>query len=338
MRSAILEQPGQISIKDQDVPTPGPGELLLRVKCATTCGTDLKAYLRGHPQIPMPGPFGHEYAGEVSEVGEGVTAFSPGDEVMGVHSAPCGDCHWCLRDQENLCHSTMEKKILGSFSEYLLIPKHIVSRNLFPKPAQLEFRRASLLEPLACVANAVSRIVLRPDDRILLIGTGSIGLLFRGALRMMGSPAVYLLGRRQERLSFMESNGIQSFDAAGLDDLIRRETEGRGFDLVVECAGNVDAWTAATKAVRRGGTMVLFGGCPAGSSFQIDTSRLHYDDITIISPFHFGVNAVRRAREWLLSDKFDPGPLITSSAPLENVTDVFELLKSGSGIKVALVP
>src|SRR5690242_696665 len=111
MQALLLVRPGSLSLSEVTIPEPGPGELLLKIEAATTCGTDLKAYLRGHPQIPMPGLLGHEYAGIVAEAGPGAK-FSVGDAVMGVHSAPCQNCLWCARGQENLCESIMATKVL----------------------------------------------------------------------------------------------------------------------------------------------------------------------------------------------------------------------------------
>src|SRR5690349_12508507 len=184
MRALVLEEPGCIKLAKVEVPRPGPGEVLVKVSAASTCGTDLKAYLRGHPQIPMPGVFGHEYSGIVAAVGEGTT-FKPGEAVMGVHSAPCQRCFWCAEGQENLCESIMATKVLGSYAEYLLIPAHVARLNLFAKPEALTFDQASLLEPLACVAQAASLLTLRPDTRALVIGPGAIGLMFVAALRML---------------------------------------------------------------------------------------------------------------------------------------------------------
>ena len=118
MEALVLEEPGCIALRTVEIPQPGPGEVLIKVVAATTCGTDLKAYLRGHPQIPMPGLLGHEYAGVVAAIGPGAP-FKVGDSVMGVHSAPCQHCFWCERDQENLCESIMATKVLGSYAEYL---------------------------------------------------------------------------------------------------------------------------------------------------------------------------------------------------------------------------
>lgn len=338
MRSVILHEPLRLSVQQREVPEPGRGEILIRVKCATTCGTDLKAYLRGHPQIPMPGPFGHEYSGEVAALGPETNSFHVGDSVMGVHSAPCGACYWCTRGQENLCKDVMRTKVLGSFAEYLLLPANIVRTNLYPKPPELCFKRAALLEPLACVANALERIHAREDDSILLIGSGAVAILFRAAFAKQGIHNVWIAGRNRDRLRLLADQGAQTVHLSELESIRNKATQGRGFDVVIECAGDIGSWELALEFVRRGGVAVLFGGCPSGSKVPFDTGRIHYDDITIISPFHFGPKAVRAARDWLLDPSFDPGPLITSEAKLEDAPTVFEDLRNGRAIKVAFTP
>jgi L-iditol 2-dehydrogenase len=293
MNALVLEEPGCLALQRVAVPAPAAGEVLVRVVAATTCGTDLKAFLRGHPQIPMPGLFGHEYSGVVAAVGEGAP-FEVGDEVMGVHSAPCQTCRWCRRDQENLCESIMATKVLGSYAEYLLIPAHIAALNLFPKPPDLPFEVASLLEPLSCVAQACGLLSVLPEDRVLVIGPGAIGLMFVRALKLLGVGRVSLLGRNPGRLEIGERLGAEILT----ESLASRE-EG-GFDLVVECTGSVEVWEKSIDFSRRGGAVVLFGGCASGTRASFDTKRVHYDQITLLSPFHFGTRAVRTARRWLI--------------------------------------
>lgn len=330
MRGLVLEQPGSIHLKSVPVPEPGPGEVLVQVLAATTCGTDLKAYLRGHPQIPMPGLFGHEYSGIVAAVGEGAP-FAVGDAVMGVHSAPCRKCRWCIRGQENLCESIMATKVLGSYAEFLLVPAHIARLNLFPKPDHLSFESASLLEPLSCVAQALEFVPNHVGDRVLIIGPGAIGLMFVAALKLRGSQEIVLAGRNKERLAVGEAFGAKIVhpDEPTLD---------RQFDVVIECTGSVEVWERSVRSARRGGTLVLFGGCPSGSTASFDTGRLHYDQISLVSPFHFGTSAVRTAREWLLDPSFNMEPLLSGSRTLEEAAQTFDDLKSGRGLKYVFHP
>lgn len=333
MRSLFLEAPGQISLRETDVPTPAEGELLVRVKAATTCGTDLKAFRRGHPKIPMPGPFGHEYAGIVEAAGEGAR-FREGEAVMGVHSAPCRGCFWCLRGQENLCDSIMETMVLGSFAEFLLVPARVAALNVFEKPDVLPFAQASLLEPLASVAQGVLELrkmgVLPSVERALVIGPGAIGLMWLAVLRAEGVENVTVAGRNAERLAVAEAMGARTEPANAIPPL------DPGYDLVVEATGQVAVWESSVSHARRGGTVVLFGGPPGGTRASFDTHRLHYDQIALLSPFHLGTAAVTLSREWLLT--LDLSPLISAERPLEEAEATFADLEAGRGIKYAFVP
>jgi len=125
----IIIKPGKIELQDIKTPSSSHGEILVKIKAALTCGTDLKAFRRGHPMIPMPGIFGHEFSGIVADVGKGVKGFKEGDEIMAVHSAPCLECRYCKKKLYNLCEKIMDIKVLGAFAEYILLPPHIVKQN-----------------------------------------------------------------------------------------------------------------------------------------------------------------------------------------------------------------
>ncbi|MBI1332618.1 MAG: alcohol dehydrogenase catalytic domain-containing protein [Armatimonadetes bacterium] len=333
MKSLILQEPGRVTFEEVPIPALGEGDLLVRVISATTCGTDLKAYKRGHPQIPMPGGFGHEYSGIVADAGPRAN-FSPGQAIMGVHSAPCGECDWCKLDKENLCESIMASKVLGSFAEYLVVPKRIVLKNVYEKPENISFDVASLLEPYASVAQGIHelRYVLRPDASVLVIGPGAIGLLFVAALKESGVANITLGGRNQDRLKVGAEFGAKTVDIREF------QPTGIGFDIVIECTGQVEVWERSIDFVRRGGTLMLFGGCASGTRVSFDTRRVHYDQISILSPFHFGTGAVRQAREWILSSQSDLSLLISGERRLEEGATVFEDLDAGKGIKYVFHP
>lgn len=328
MRALILESPLQMKLASVPIPAPGEGEVLVQVRAATTCGTDLKAFRRGHPQIPMPGPLGHEYSGVVAAVGPNAP-FQVGDVVMGVHSAPCQACRWCLAGQENLCEHIMATKVLGSFAEYLLIPARVARLNLFAKPDALSFEMAALLEPLACVAQGIQLLQFRPESRVLVIGPGAIGLMFVAALRLLGLNEVVLAGRNESRLAAGTQLGARAIKLAEITE--------KDFDIVIECTGTVEIWERSVDFVRRGGIVMLFGGCPGGTRASFDTHRLHYDQITLVSPFHFGTRAVSMAREWLLAG-INLGPLLSGDRSLEDYESVFANLTEGKGLKYVFRP
>jgi L-iditol 2-dehydrogenase len=336
MQAMVLTRPGELSVETVPVPTIGPGDVLIKVECATTCGTDLKAFKRGHPQIPMPGLFGHEYAGIVVSAGEGAK-FKVGDAVLGVHSAPCGVCFWCGEGQENLCESIMETKVLGSFAQYLAVPKRIVEKNMFIKPAHISFEIGSLLEPLSCVAQAVRElqpVMKKPAELdVLVVGPGAIGLLFVTALKACGVTNITLAGRNKKRLAVGEQLGAKT---VSVNDFPK--PEGRGHDIVIECTGQVEIWQRSIDYVRRGGSLMLFGGCPAGTTVQYDTKRVHYDQISILSPFHFGTDAVKQAYTWLGERSEDLALLLSGDRTLADGATIFHDLDEGRGIKYVIRP
>ncbi|MFQ5937818.1 MAG: zinc-binding dehydrogenase, partial [Acidiferrobacterales bacterium] len=178
MQAAYLIEPEKVEIREVPDPVPQPGEIILRVERALTCGTDLKAYRRGHPLIPMPGPFGHQYAGTVAAVGEGVRGYEPGMPVWGVHSAPCGTCRHCVRRQYSLCPVLQEDMAFGAFAQYLRLPRRVVEQNLLPRPPAMSAQQAAFLEPVSCVIHGLERVDWRGIERVLVLGLGSMGLLF----------------------------------------------------------------------------------------------------------------------------------------------------------------
>jgi len=341
MLAQLLLEPGKIDYREVETPVPGPGEVVVRVTAALTCGTDLKAYLRGHPKMPMPTLFGHEFAGDLASVGSGVEGFREGDAIMAVPTAPCKACYYCKHQQENLCTKVMDQMVLGAYAEYVKLPSQIVQTNMFPKEASLSYAEAALLEPLSCVVHAINRVALRPDDSVLIIGAGAISLLHVLVLRSMGIERITVLGRRRYRAEAAESAGatvLVASDPASAYAQVAEGTGGRGADVVIECTGQPPVWEQAIQYVRRGGTLVLFGGCPSGTRVSFDTGRLHYDQITVLSPFHFTPRDVEQAQRLLAEGTIDGRPLITDTYRFPDLQQVLALLQQGQGIKYALVP
>jgi L-iditol 2-dehydrogenase len=336
--AAVLKEPGRIEVCETGTPRPAPGEVLVKVSSALTCGTDLKAFLRGHSLIPMPGPFGHEYSGVIAEKGRGVKRFKVGDAVMGVHSAPCLKCPACRGKRYNLCENIMTTKVLGAFAEYLLIPEHIVGQNLFKKPDNLSFDEAAFLEPLACVVHAMGPLGIKRQDTVLIIGSGPIGLLHLLIARSLGAR-VLMTGLEEERLRTAKALGAFAvFHPSLIAESVSAVTDGMGVDYVFECTGQPQVWETSVDYVRRGGTVVLFGGCRKGTTVNFDTERLHYDEITLKGTFHFTPGDVRKAYLLLKNRKIDVRGLITGVYSLNRVQDAFSRLSCGEGIKYVIQP
>jgi L-iditol 2-dehydrogenase len=340
-RQAVLLEPRRLELRDVAPPRPGPGEVLIQVKCALSCGTDLKAFRRGHPMWKMPTPFGHEFSGVAVEVGDGVGNFKPGDGVMAAPTAPCGSCFYCKRGQENLCAQAMDKMVLGAYADYLLLPQHVVALNAFKKPAELPFEEAALLEPLACVVHAQDVAQPQKFESVLIVGAGPFGLLHMLALRDRGVREVAVAGRGEDRLKWAAQLGASRVIDARGDDRDREIASlngGFGPDVVIECTGQVDGWQDSLRYSRRGGRVVLFGGCAPGTVLNVDTRRMHYDNLTLLAPFHFRPRDVKRAYEILCSRTIGVGDLINARRRLAQLAEVFTLLERGEILKCAVIP
>ncbi len=336
MLACYLIKPGFLELREVPKPEPSDGEVLVRVEAALTCGTDLKAFLRGHSLMPMPGPFGHEFSGTIADVGKRVKKFKPGDGIMSVHTAPCLKCQYCAKKAFNLCENLMNTKILGAYAEYILIPPHIVRQNLYHKPANLPFEEAAVLEPLSCVVHGINKLKLK-GSRSLIIGTGPIGLLHLMLAKFKGAK-VLITGLEHERLELAKKLGADMIiPPSDLDKAIEIFTDGIGMDFVFECTGHLDVWERSINYVRRGGTIILFGGCKKDTIVTYDTYRLHYDEITVQGSFHFDPQDVKAAYG-LLRGTLEVSRLISGSYQLKDIAIPFEKLSRGEGLKYAIVP
>lgn len=338
MLAGFLIGPQKIEIREIETPKPAKGEALVKVKAALTCGTDLKAYLRGHPLIPVPGVFGHEFSGVIAETGRGVKKFRAGDEIMSVHTAPCLKCRYCKKERFHLCENIMDSKVLGAFAEYLLVPAHIVEQNMFKKPSALRFEEAAFLEPLSCVVHGINELNIKKNDRILIIGAGPIGLLHLMMAKLKGARVI-IAGFEEKRLFLAKELGAEAAVMPHeIADAVREFTKGLGVDSVIECTGQAEVWESSVNHARRGGTVILFGGCKGGTKVIYDAGRLHYDEITLKGVFHFMPSDVKTAYRLLKEKKIKAAKLVTKTYLLKDISNAFESLAMAEGIKYAIIP
>ena len=342
MTAAILYGKRDVRIEQIPIPRVGPGEVLVRIKAALTCGTDLKVYRQGfHARmIVPPAVFGHELAGVVEEVGEGVESFSPGMRVVSSNSGPCNECFFCERHLANLCEDL--EFINGAYAEFIKIPERIVRQNLLILPENLSFQEAALVEPLACVLRAVEETAIAEDDTVAVIGMGPVGLMFVESLKQIG-VTVIAVGKRKHQLTMAKNMGAdQVLDAthSNVVEQVRRITNGRrGADVVIEAVGTTDTWQKAMGMVRRGGTINLFGGCPSGTHIPLDTTLIHYSEITIKASFHHTPRHIREALETLHRRELRARNFITGEERLGSLRNVLERLLNRNGdIKIAIIP
>lgn len=304
MRQALFYAPGDVRVERVAIPHPGPGEVLVRVEVALVCGTDAKTFRRGHPVLleRAPAPFGHEYAGIVEEVGEGVESISPGDRVTSANSAPCGHCFFCRRGQDSLCEN-LQPFLNGAYADYLLVPERIVAVNMFRVPEGMEPEQAALVEPFSCVLKGLEVTEVGPGVTVGVLGLGPIGLMMTHAAVSQGAEVI-AIGRHGRHLGVARDMGAQALvDTESEEDpvaAVRSFTEeGRGADFVVEAVGSPEAWSLALAMVRAGGVVNFFGGCEEGTVTCVDTYRVHYEELRLASTFHHSPRHVRMAMDLL---------------------------------------
>lgn len=340
MKSIFLVKPGIIELRDVPIPKPVNGELVIKVETALTCGTDLKAFRRGHPKMPMPTQFGHEFSGTIADAGTSPNGYREGDAIMGVHTAPCGQCYYCQRQRENLCPDTMANMVMGAYAEYIKIPRRVAELNMFAKPETMTYEEAAFIEPLACVVHGMQPLNITEHDTVLIIGAGAIGLIHIQLARLKGAGKILVLAKHEERQNLARQFGAEVIDAAASNaaEAVQDATNGYGANLVFECTGRQQVWHDSLSMVATGGTIILFGGCPPGTSIPVDTGWLHYDEISLMGSFHFTPRDVREAYGLLADRKIDVASLITEQYPLNELQKAFDLLAQGRGIKYAIQP
>ena len=292
----MLHAPGDLRVEEVPKPEPGPGDVLVQVEVALTDGTDLKTYRRGHPLLLASGPtrFGHEFCG-----------IAEGRRVVAANSAPCGACDACRRGE--VCVNL--DLLNGAYAEFIVVPERIARVNLLPVPPSLPPLLAAMVEPLACCLNGVERAEVSAGDRVAVVGAGPIGLMLCACVADAGGRPI-AVEQRPDRRSLAGEFGAEPGD-------------GQDADVVIEAVGTADAWSVAVDLVRPGGTVVLFGGLPGGTTVEVDATRLHYEELTLKGSFHHRPRHVKAALAFLASGAYPWDRLVTHEVSLEGLPGLF---------------
>lgn len=342
MMAAVLYGKEHLQVEPVAVPSIGSGDILVRVKVALTCGTDVKVFRRGYHarMIVPPAVFGHELAGDVVAAGEDVTKFQVGDRVVAANSAPCDECYFCRRGLQNLCEDLLFNN--GAYAEYIRIPARIVEKNTYQIPKGVGYHDAALIEPLACVVRGFEESQPRPGDDVAILGLGPIGLMFVKLAKLYGCRVI-AVGRRETQLDRAAALGaddlIVAKDGADPVKATRDLTHGRGVDVAIEAVGKPQTWQWAVNMVRRGGTVNFFGGCPNDSKVNLDTALLHYSEITCKASFHHTPAYIQKALDLVCAGHITSSFFVNREEPLANLLEVMQHLMSHNGhLKTAILP
>lgn len=342
MKAAMLYGVKDLKVEDVEVPEVKEGEVLVKVKAATTCGTDLKIFQRGYVEkvIKLPTIFGHEWAGEVAEVGKGLEWPRKDMRVRAGNSAPCLHCSMCQRGKYNLCENMIW--LWGAYAEYIKVPARMVLINMQGIPDGISYEEAAITEPLACVLHGVEQANVKLGDTVAIIGGGPIGLLHLLTVKKMGAGRTIMIDLVDERLGFAEKLGADATVNSGKENVetrIRELTGGYGADVAIEAIGLSATWEQALKLARKGGTVLEFGGCPPGTEIKVNAEMLHYGELTVMGTFHTTPLHFRKALNLIATRTIDVRPLVTRKMKLDSIKEAFEILSTSKNeIKIGILP
>ncbi len=343
MKAAVLRAPDDVVLQDVATPSAGPGELILKVKAATVCGTDIRI-LRGRKTkgVRFPSVLGHEFAGEVVEVGAGISQFSCGDAVSVNPVMPCRKCAYCKTGRENVClnRQAIGYEFDGAYAEYLKVPAlALESGNAVHIPQGMPYEAAALAEPLACCINGLRNVGVELGDVVVILGAGPIGLMHAALARRAGARLVIMSEPNEMRRQAALEHGVDIACNPVKEDLaqvIRNATDGLGADVVILAIGVPALANEALKFVRKGGRVNLFAGFSAGDMATFDVNLVHYNEIIVT-----GASALRRqdyetALKLLAGGLIDANSLVTHRFELADAVEALKEAESGRALKVAI--
>jgi L-iditol 2-dehydrogenase len=332
VRAAVLYGKEDVRVEEVAEQPLNPGEVRIAIQAALTCGTDLKVFRRGYhaKMIVPPAVFGHELAGLISEIHPETQGWSKGQRVVVANSAPCGECFYCQHGQENLCDDLLF--LNGAYAESMVVPARIVEKNLIGLRPGTSFVDAALTEPLACVVQGVGDLCVKGKERVLVIGSGPIGLMFAAVLKQAGCN-VTVAGRGENRLALARRLEASIIAINPRDDLYNTVKEsGRTFDVVVEAVGRPQVWETAVRLVRKGGAVNFFGGCPADTFVHFDTALIHYSNLRLLASFHHTPQTIRQALACIEAGVITARDFVDGSCRLEELPEVLRGMAAGNRV------
>lgn len=346
MLAATFHAPGDIRLEDVPAPHAGAGEVLLRVRNCSTCGTDVKIFRSGHPNMTAPQVMGHEIAGEIAEVGTGVAGWRVGDRVQVIAAIPDGRCADCLAGRGTVCphQLSMGYQFAGGFAEYVVVPREVLAVDGLNRiPHGVSFAEASLAEPLACVLNGQEIARVGDGDTVVVVGSGPIGCLHVRLARARGASAVVLIDLNPARLA--EASRLVApdaeIDASSVNpvEAVMAFTGDRGADVVIVAAASAAAQEQGLAMLARGGRLSLFGGLPKDRpTITIDANLVHYRELSVVGVNGSSPGQNRRALDLIASGAVPVADLITHRLPLDRLFDALGLVERGEAIKVTIEP
>ncbi len=331
MRAAVIDKPGEVRVGEVPDPTPGNGEIVVRVGACGICGTDLHIAEGEFPPTPYPIVPGHEFAGEIVAVGPDVQAgLAEGVRVAVDPSIFCGHCEYCRAGRGNLCSNwnATGDTVNGAFAEYVSVP----ARNAYLMPDSLGMREGALVEPLSCAVHGMGRLGdIEVGHSVLMVGAGTMGLLLQQLLLRSGVTRLVVVDRNPARLELATRLGAHA-TASSVAEL-----NGEQFGAAVDATGVPAAIEDAFSAIRRGGRLMVFGVAPAQATVALSPFRLYNDEITVVGSMAV-LNSYGAALDIMAAGKIETEPLLTHALALAEFPAALDMVRAGQGLKVQVLP
>jgi 2-desacetyl-2-hydroxyethyl bacteriochlorophyllide A dehydrogenase len=330
MLAVVVEAPHEYGVTTLPDPVAGPGEVVVKVGACGICGTDVHVIEGDYPPTRYPIVIGHEFGGEVVEVGPDVTGVRVGDRVGVDPTLNCGACYFCQRGMTNLCENWNGIGVArtnGGFAEYVVLP----ARTIYPLPTGMSDAAAGLIEPVSCVVRGFHRLAPLVGETYLVYGAGPMGLMNAQVARFNGASEVAIIDINESRLERARRDFGFEHVATSLDGL--RDAFPRGFDNVLEATGVTKVAEIAIDAVKRRGKLLLFGVCPPGEKASYDAYRIYNEEITIMGTMAV-LNSYGPAIDIIQAGAIDVPKMVSHSFALDRFEDALAVVLSGSGMKV----
>jgi threonine dehydrogenase-like Zn-dependent dehydrogenase len=336
VRAVVVEKPGHVEVRDVAEPSPGPGQVLIRVSCCGICGTDLHIVDGEFPPTPYPITPGHEFAGEVVAIGpnplsgaRGAPVIEEGSLVAVDPSLFCGYCQPCRSGRGNLCQNwgAIGDTVAGAFAELVAVP----AANVYQLPEGFDGQTGAMVEPLSCAVHGLDRLGPVVGRRVVLFGAGTMGLLLLQLLVTAGAAGVTVIDRAESRLTVANQLGAAA-TATSAESL-----DGALFDVAVDATGAPSAIEAALALLERGGRLLVFGVAPAEATVRLSPFRVYNDEITVIGSMAV-LYSFDQAIDMLARGAVDVRPFLAEPMPLEQFDQALGRARAGEGVKTHVRP
>jgi L-iditol 2-dehydrogenase len=347
MLAAVYHGPEDIRVIEVPKPVPGPGEVLVRVKAAVICATDIKMFKGVHSTVDKDKQliFGHENTGYIDQLGEGVEGYTVGQPVFICPNIGCGKCVHCINGDSVMCKQLKQvgMNINGGFAEYLLVPALAVQQgNLIPIDEELEFPLYCLTEPLACVLRGQKILDIGPNKTVLILGGGPIGMLHLKLAQLKGASRIIIsetnLFRREQALKFGADCVVDPRNE-DLSGVVIRQTGGNGADVIIATVAVPSALADTFDLAAIQGRICFFAGLPKGQAcVDLDVNKIHYKELVITGTSGNTVGNDREALGIIQSGKIDLSEMITGRYALKDIQAAFQAATKAESLKIAVLP